>query len=114
MRHVIFCRKSPVYQKFGFYWAFFLLALVFSSPLVAQNREKIDSLKEELRLRGDVNRYKILWGLAWELFDEENEPAFEYARQAHALALSQGDSLSIMQSGRKVAICVDVAPCYCS
>ena len=100
MRHVIFYRKSPVYQKFGFYWAFFLLILAFSQPLVAQNRERIDSLKEELRLRGDVNRYKILWRLAWELFDVENEPAFEYARQAHTLALSQGDSLSIMQSGR--------------
>ena len=100
MRHVIFYRKSPVYQKFGFYWAFFLLTLAFSQPLVAQNRERIDSLKEELRLRGDVNRYKILWGLAYELFDAENEQAYEYARQAHAVALSKGDSLGIVESGR--------------
>lgn len=100
MCHVIFCRKSLVYQKIGFYWAFFLLVLILSSQLAAQNPGKIDSLKEELRLRGDANRYKVLWGLAYELFDVDNQQALGYAQMAYDFGTKRGDSLAIVESGR--------------
>jgi len=100
MYHVIFIRKSPVYQKIGFYFAFFGLLLLLAGPSIAQNHTKVDSLKKELSLRPDANRYKVLWGLAYELFDFQNEQAFGFAQQAHGYALSKGDSLGIAESGR--------------
>ncbi len=97
----MFWRKSPVYQKIAFYFLFCALLTGAGSAVLAQSSSKIDSLREELRLRGDVNRYKILWGLAYELFDVNNDEALDFAGQAHALALKSGkDSLMIVESGR--------------
>ncbi len=97
----MFWRKSPVYQKLAFYLLLCSLLSGGYTSVVAQSTGKIDSLREELRLRGDANRYKILWGLAYELFDVNKEEALDFARQAHAFALKTGrDSLQIVESGR--------------
>ncbi len=97
----MFWRKSPVYQKFAFYFLFSALLTWGCPTVLAQGSAKVDSLREELRLRGDANRYKILWGLAYELFDVNNEEALDFASQAYAFALKMGkDSLMIVESGR--------------
>lgn len=61
---------------------------------------KIDSLKNELIRNSESDRFDILWGLAYELFDVDNFQAVEYAKEAHINALASGDSLNIVKSGR--------------
>ncbi|MBL7865263.1 MAG: tetratricopeptide repeat-containing sensor histidine kinase [Cyclobacteriaceae bacterium] len=77
------------------------LVLACVAPASAQDQKKIDSLRIELKEHGDRNRYKVLWELAYELFDGDNYEALEFAQMAHAYALKNGlDSMSIVQSGR--------------
>ncbi|NOT76906.1 MAG: tetratricopeptide repeat protein [Cyclobacteriaceae bacterium] len=75
---------------------FFNLMIQF---LQAQN-PRIDSLKNELTNNKEANRFDILWGLAYELFDVDNFQALDYASQAHEFALIHRDTLSIVKSGR--------------
>ena len=99
MFHVMFYRKSHVYQKYIF---IFLLLTVFGGSRhgYSQALSKVESLKNELRVGADDNRFNILWGLAYELFDVDNVEAINYARQSNVLALRNGDSLEIVKSGR--------------
>ncbi len=99
MFHVMFYRKSHVYQKYIFIFLL-LIALGATKHGYSQALSKVDSLKNELRVRVDDNRFNVLWGIAYELFDVDNLQAISYARQANALALRDGDSLGIVKSGR--------------
>ncbi|CAN5342920.1 hypothetical protein BH09BAC3_BH09BAC3_07910 [soil metagenome] len=78
------------------WFIFFLLA---TSTISAQNRT-IDSLKSVLALSGKPDDFKVLWELAYELFDVDNLAAVDYATRAHETALKMGDSLEIVKSGR--------------
>ncbi|MBS1976294.1 MAG: tetratricopeptide repeat-containing sensor histidine kinase [Bacteroidetes bacterium] len=89
-----------MYQKTVLLAAFFYLLTLEGGVVVAQKLSKVDSLKQELGLGPDSNRYKVLYGLAWELFDVENHQALVYAEHAYELALKKGDSLEIVKSGR--------------
>ena len=89
-----------MYQKTAFLAAFFYLLALPGHEAVAQKLSKVDSLKQELGLGPDSNRYKVLYGLAYELFDKENHQALVYAEHAYELALTKGDSLEIVKSGR--------------
>ena len=97
---VMFWQKSPVYQKIAFYSLFCLLWLCESPNAKAQGFNKVDSLKEELRLHGEVNRYNILFELAYELFDVDDPIALGYSLQAHEEANRRGIDSLIVKSGR--------------
>lgn len=99
--HVIFWPKSPVYQKTGFFFG--IVWLFLALPLIgqAQNGTKIDSLKFELsHSSGEDSRYRLLWSLAYELFDVDNEEALKYSQQAYELAKKEGPDSLIVKSGR--------------
>ncbi|MEJ0055918.1 MAG: tetratricopeptide repeat protein [Bacteroidota bacterium] len=74
----------------------FLLTALWSSA----QTPKIDSLKKELIRNSVSDRYDVLWGLAYELFDVDNLQATGYAKEAHQAALASGDTLDIVMSGR--------------
>lgn len=95
--HVIFLQKSPVYQKTTFFFALWALLLFAYLGLQAQGLPKIDSLKLELRSGNNSGDYKLLWSLAYELFDVDNDQALSYAERALAVARKQGsDSLTVV------------------
>ena len=61
---------------------------------------KIDSLRQELSQAEESNSYDILWGLAYELYDIDNENALVYALRANKIAILRADSIEIVKSGR--------------
>ncbi len=75
---------------------FFVLT---STGVLAQNRQ-IDSLKSALALSGKPDDFKILWRLAYELTDLDNNQAFKYAELSYKSSMKAGDSLYIVKSGR--------------
>ena len=95
----MFCLKLPVYQKNIFIFLF-LTSFCASKDADAQSSNKIDSLKNELRISAERNQFNVLWGLAYELFDIDNEEAIKYAKLSRASALRDGDSVEIVKSGR--------------
>lgn len=65
--------------------------------------QKVDSLKALLiSSQGNSlkDRFDILYGLAYELFDVNNDEAILYSNQSYTLAHELGDSLKIVRSGR--------------
>jgi len=77
--------------------------LLFISVLVfayGANGQKIDSLKKALRSSQGVDRYEILFGLAYEYSDVNDSLSLVYAEQAYDLALNLGDSARIIKGGR--------------
>src|SRR5262245_60820729 len=78
----------------------FVVILATSFTTFSQNLSKVDSLKLELGLGGDSNRFNVLWGLAFELFDVDNPQAIIYAQEAYKYALKKGDSTGIVMAGR--------------
>ena len=77
-----------------------MVAYLLVLPLVAlsQNPVKIDSLR---RIYDDGNSsYEVLWGLAYELFDTDNEEALLFAEKAFAEAQSLRDDSLTIRSGR--------------
>ncbi len=89
-----------MYQKNPFLLLFFLLLGFSGSFCWGQDIPKVDSLKKELERSGESNRFNVLWGLAYELFDVDNPQALTYAKQAFSFALESGDSVDIVKSGR--------------
>ena len=86
LKHLIFC---------------FLLICFSQAGLIANAQNlKIDSLKRSLQEHPEENRFNVLWGLAYELFDIDNPQALIYARQSNEVAIRNGDSLEIVKSGR--------------
>lgn len=51
----------------------------------------------ELRKSRD---FDVLWGLAYELFDVNNEEALKYAKESYELARKKNDSIGIVKAGR--------------
>lgn len=95
--HVIFLQKSPVYQKTAIFSAFGGLLLFVSIGSMAQDLSKIDSLKRELKNGGNPKDYTLLWSLAYELFDFDNDQALTFAERALAVARDRGsDSLTVV------------------
>lgn len=62
----------------------------------------IDSLKKVAASTKptDTSMYRVVFKIAYELFDVDNREAVLYADQAYQLALRSGDSLQIIRSGR--------------
>jgi tetratricopeptide (TPR) repeat protein len=78
----------------------FLLFCLASVPVLvasAQNN-KVDSLRTLLS-KGDRD-YEIIFGLAYELFDVNNQEALLFAVEANNIAKDVGDSSKIVTSGR--------------
>lgn len=65
---------------------------------MGQDLQKIDSLKTELDKAGE--KYEILWGLAYEIFDFDSEEALGYAQRALVVARKNGIDSLVVKSGR--------------
>src|SRR5882757_139617 len=62
------------------------LLLVVPASLVAQNMQKIDSLKNKLKQLSTPNRYDLLTNLAWEFRFAYPDSTIIYGEQAYTLA----------------------------
>jgi signal transduction histidine kinase len=80
--------------------AFLFCLLLFLHLSASAQNSKIDSLKVLLPEADGRQRYEILYKLAWELFDVDNQQALGFSEQSFNAALSLGDSLEIVKSGR--------------
>ncbi|MBL7846938.1 MAG: tetratricopeptide repeat protein [Cyclobacteriaceae bacterium] len=89
-----------MYHKTGIFSSILWFLIAVQTGAQAQSQAKIDSLKSELSRSGDVNRYYILWGLAYELFDVDNKEALKYSQEAHSLAKKDGNDSLVVVSGR--------------
>jgi len=86
-----------MYQKTTFFLSFWVLLLLLPVNSLAQDLGKIDSLKKKLEVSEYRNNYEVLWWLAYELFDYNNDQALTYAERALAVAKRQGsDSLTVV------------------
>lgn len=90
-----------MYQRIAFFSAFCLGLMFSGASLYAQNQKTIDSLRNELKVHGAS--YRVLWGLAYELFEVNNEEALEYSRRAYQLARKNGPDSLMVKSGRLTA-----------
>lgn len=89
-----------MYYKATACFAIWVLLLVPDGVAYAQNLERVDSLKAVLGKSNGKDRYDVLFGLAYELFDVRNEEAVEYGLKAYRLAKDlEVDSLMV-KSGR--------------
>ena len=82
-----------------------LIITIQFSFLSAQSQNRIplvDSLKKVAAFAKptDTSMYKVVFKIAYELFDVDNQEAVLYGDQAYRLALLSGDSLQITRSGR--------------
>ena len=61
---------------------YLILLICFSQAGLIANaqNQKIDSLKRVLQERPEENRFNVLWGLAYELYDVDNPQALMYAK----------------------------------
>lgn len=73
--------------------------MVFLMPLQAQADTKVDSLKRLLQSEVPIDRAEVLWSIAYELFDVDNEQAVFYAERAYHDVWQRGDSLQIVKVG---------------
>ncbi len=80
--------------------SFFTVLLVACSLVSFAQTSKTDSLKNRLQSAVGKDRYDLLFGIAYELFDVDNQEAVKYATDANLLAQELGDSLAITRSGR--------------
>ena len=77
-----------------------VIVLMSDQHGICQSSGKVDSLKKLLQPDLVANRFDVLWGLAYELYDVDNPQALEYAKQSNVVALKGGDSLQIVKAGR--------------
>ena len=93
-----------MYQIFNVRKCLFLFVILFSGHLAnAQSQDvfhRVDSLKLLIPSATDTAKYTLIFNVAYELFDVDNQQAVLYANQAYQLALEIGDSLKITKSGR--------------
>ena len=61
---------------------------------------KLDSLNRALLTVSNGERHQVLFWLAYEWFDIDNEKAVDFASQAYSLASKNSDSLWVVKSGR--------------
>jgi hypothetical protein len=54
----------------------------------------VDSLKALIAIAEGKGKYEVLYNIAYELFDVDNNKAEKYAKEAYTLALTLRDSLS--------------------
>lgn len=78
--------------------AFFIFLLIFIS--IGLTAQKIDSLKKILPSSEGVNKYEILFGLAYEYSDVNDSLSLIYSDQAINIAFQLGDSTRIIKAGR--------------
>jgi signal transduction histidine kinase len=92
-----------VYQNLSLCRCLIFLALFFSLSLShAQNNslQKRDSLKTLIPAAKGIDKYEMLFDVAYELFDVDNDDAVKYARDAYELAVQLEDDFRITKSGR--------------
>lgn len=77
-----------------------LASLLFFVGCVAQDQQIIDSLKRRLELESGADCYAVLYGLAVEYVDKDNESALYYIEEAERLALENSDTFAIVKSVR--------------
>lgn len=94
----MFLIKSPVYLKRTFFCI--VLCCVGSTwhCAIGQDLRKVDSLKSVLKLKGES--VHLLWGLAYELFDFNNEEALKYSEKSMKLAKEIGPDSMVVRTGR--------------
>ena len=78
-----------------------LIILSVFNPLSALSQQQIDSLKAQLRIAPEAQRYTILTELSRLYFDTDYKAALEYNNQAYAWAAARGDSLKMVTSARR-------------
>jgi signal transduction histidine kinase len=90
-----------VYQ-ITFHQSFIILTCLWFSALLAnaQQPSRIDSLHDRLDEATGKDRYEVLFELAREYFYSDYEASVKYSQQAREIALTTGDSLGIVSTGR--------------
>jgi len=78
--------------------AFFSLS--FAKAQQSQVIRTVDSIKALIPNARDTAKYRLVFNVAYELFDVNNHEAVRYAEKAYILAKEFGDSLEITKSGR--------------
>ena len=66
-------------------------------PIHSQDQRIIDSLQAALKNKQGAARFPLLYELALQNFDAENETALKFIRESQALAWLMGDSLLIVK-----------------
>lgn len=82
-------------------WTLLVFGLLTSSPNRGLSQtQKIDSLKSLLSGKTGAGHAEILFEIAWEYMDFNNELGYEYAKRAFEMAQTTDDSLIIVKTGR--------------
>ena len=93
-----------MYQNFSVRKCLILVAVLFQFAFAhgqsEQARHIADSIKALIPSAKGLEKYDLVFKVAYELFDVDNHEAVVYANEAHQLALEIGDSLQITKSGR--------------
>ena len=76
-----------------------LFLLLILSTLAYSQNQKIDSLKQLLSSREGIDRFDVLYELAFECVDVNNSQALQYAEEAEKVGLEFGDSARIVKGG---------------
>lgn len=97
---VINTGKLHVYFSFRVQVVVLVVCGFFMAPhfAMAQNLVAVDSLKEEMRKAPDSIKFELLRGLFREYVNFDLDEALHYSNDAMNLALSQGDSLMIVNA----------------
>lgn len=77
--------------------------VAFASMIIimgSANGQKIDSLKSLLEVSAGGKRCDVLYQIAYEFIDNDNNMGLRYAKQAFEAAMAIGDSLRIVRAGR--------------
>ncbi len=98
MLHVVFCRKSRVYQIFCSLLVFLATQMMIKSSLGQSQR--IDSLKGALSTGADSTLYETSIALIRSLVDVDNDQALDLATKVIRDAYKSGDSAHIVTSSR--------------
>ncbi len=96
--------KLPVYQFYKRlqFVVIYLFLLTGSGKVLSQTnpQPRVDSLKSVLAKSSEAQKFEILYVLAYELFDVDNQEALVYATEAFEKSYETGDSLKIVKGGR--------------
>ncbi len=94
-----YSHRSVEYQTIGAYCKFnFTIAIVLMA--ISSWGQKIDSLKSLLQSKDGLNSFNVLYSLAYEYIDVDDELALYYSSEAYKIAKNYGDSLGIVKAGR--------------
>jgi signal transduction histidine kinase/Tfp pilus assembly protein PilF len=72
-----------------------LLCLNFNAK--AQSHSVTDSLRQILNTKKDIDRFDVLYELAFEYIDNDNQLALKYSTEAEMIGLSFSDSLKVVK-----------------